>query len=72
MWDNIEWIGYLASILVVISFALKNIYHLRLVNTSGGIAFIVYGLLIDSIPVILTNVFIVLFNIYYLSKKEQP
>ena len=69
--NQIEYIGYLASFLVAISFILKNIVRLRIVNSMGGLVFIIYGVAIDSVPVIITNGFIVLINIYYLSKKNS-
>jgi uncharacterized protein with PQ loop repeat len=69
--NYIEYIGYLASLFVAISFTLKNINSLRIVNSIGCVAFIIYGLLIDSVPVMITNLFIVLFNIYYLWIKKQ-
>jgi hypothetical protein len=61
-----EWIGYLASFFVAISFFMKNIIKLRIVNSTGGVFFIGYGVLIDSWPVIITNAVIVGVNFYYL------
>lgn len=61
-----EWIGYLASFFVAISFFMKNIITLRIVNTVGCVVFIIYGVLIDSWPVIATNAIIVGVNVYYL------
>ena len=69
--NQIEYIGYLASFLVAISFTLKNIVKLRVINSMGGLVFIAYGVAIDSVPVIITNGIITLINIYYLSKKKQ-
>jgi uncharacterized protein with PQ loop repeat len=62
----VEWTGYLASFFVAISFLMKNILNLRIVNSLGCIFFIIYGILINSIPVILTNAVIVSVNFYYL------
>lgn len=64
--NSIEWIGYLASALAVISFSLKNVKQLRIVNTIAAIIFTYYGFLIASRPVIFTNVFIIAFNLYHL------
>ena len=69
--SQIEYLGYLASLLVAISFTLKNIKKLRIVNSVGCLVFVAYGFAIDSVPVILTNGLITLINIYYLSKKKQ-
>jgi len=67
LFSNTELVGYLASLLLIISFLMKNIRTLRLVNSLGCIAFIAYGFLLQtSWPIIITNAFIVGANIYYL------
>lgn len=67
IFSNTELVGYLASALLIISFLMKNIKTLRLINSFGCIAFIVYGFLLQtSWPIIITNTFIVGANIYYL------
>lgn len=68
-----EWIGYLASFFVGISFFMRNIVNLRYVNSIGCIIFIVYGFLLNSWPVIITNFVIVGVNFYYLFiNKRKP
>lgn len=62
----LEWIGYLASVLVAISLMLTSIVRLRIVNLIGSATFAVYGFLIGSLPVGFMNLFIVFVNIYYL------
>lgn len=65
-----EIIGYTASLLVLVSFLMKNVRKLRIINTIGCTVFIIYGILLGwSIPIILTNGAIVLINGYYLVKK---
>lgn len=68
-----EWIGYLASFFVLLSFLMRNITTLRYVNSVGCLFFVAYGILLSSWPIIITNVAIVLVNIYYLfiNKKEH-
>ncbi len=66
-----EYIGYLASLLVLVSFLMKNMTHLRLVNTLGCLVFIAYGALLPSIPIIITNAAIVLINSFYLLKIRK-
>jgi len=61
-----ELIGYLASLFVLLSFLMRNITTLRYVNSIGCLFFVAYGALLDSWPVIITNVAIVLVNVYYL------
>jgi len=67
LFSSTELVGYLASLLLIISFLMKNIKTLRLINSLGCIAFIVYGFLLQiSWPIIITNAFIVGANVYYL------
>lgn len=62
-----EMIGYLASLLLIVSFLMKNIKTLRLINSLGCFAFIIYGFLLQtSWPIIITNTFILAANVYYL------
>ncbi len=63
-----ELIGYLASVLVAVSLMMSKIVKLRIINMLGAIIFVIYGILINSIPVAGVNAFIVLVNIYYLGK----
>jgi len=64
-----EWIGYLASLVLIISFLMKNISTLRIINSIGALLFVVYGImLVTSWPIIITNTFILGVNIFYLLK----
>ena len=64
-----EWVGYLASLVLMISFLMKNINTLRIINSIGAVLFVVYGiLLVTSWPIIISNTFILGVNIYYLAK----
>ncbi len=65
---SVEWIGYIASVLIFISLLSSSILKLRVINLVGSSIFAVYGFLIHSIPTGLMNVLIVLVNIYYLVK----
>lgn len=69
----IEWIGYIAAALVVISFLVSsNIRTVRLINMFGAIAFLVYGILLNmNLPIIIPNAFIALIQVYYLFIKKE-
>jgi len=69
--DYIEWIGYLAMVLLMISFSLKDIKKLRIWNSFGCGVFIIYGVFLNQPPIIFTNVFILLVNLYYLFIKKK-
>ncbi|MDF2500092.1 MAG: hypothetical protein K0Q77_806 [Anaerosporomusa subterranea] len=66
----VECLGYLASVLVAISFLMKSMNRLRFVNMVGSICFVVYAVAIDAIPVALINLFTVCINVYYLTQKN--
>ncbi len=63
-------IGYIGSVVVLVSFMMKDMTKLRWTNIAGCSIFIVYGVLLGSFPIILTNSAIVLVNFYYLFRKE--
>ncbi len=70
----IEMVGYLGSMLVVVSMLMSSVIKLRVINTIGSGIFCVYALIIHSYPTALMNLFLVAINVYNLvklSKKEQ-
>lgn len=67
-----EFVGYLASLVLMVSFLMKNIITLRIINSIGAILFVVYGfMLATSWPIIISNAFILGVNIYYLTKHYR-
>ncbi len=64
----LEWIGYLASALVLISLLMSSIIKLRWINLTGSLVFAVYGFCIGALPVGISNLIIMCINIYYLVK----
>ncbi|WP_196885317.1 uroporphyrinogen decarboxylase [Aureivirga sp. CE67] len=68
----VEMVGYLASVLLIIAFTLKNIRSLRIVNTLGCFTFMIYGVMLDiAWPIVITNAFIFITNLYYLFLKKR-
>ena len=66
-----EWVGYTASLVLIISFMMKKVSTLRVINSIGAILFIIYGILLEMAwPIIITNAFILLVNCYYLFFKK--
>ncbi len=63
-----ELVGYLASSLVVLSLVMASVLRLRIIGFIGATVFATYGLLIGSIPVIVTNVAIILVHGYHLTR----
>ena len=70
----LEWIGYVASVIIAISLAMTSIVKFRWVNLIGATTFSIYGFMIGALPVGFLNGFITLIDIYFLytiySKKE--
>ena len=65
-------VGYLASIILLVSFLMKDIRTLRIINSIGCLLFVVYGVLLNfSIPIIITNAAISCINGYYLLKTTK-
>ena len=61
-----DWCGIVAGVLILISFAFKNINTIRIVNVLASIVFVIYGVLIDGIPLIITNSLLIIINVFYL------
>ena len=67
----IEVVGYLGSALVVTSLLMTRILRLRVISLMGAAAFLAYGVLIGSVPIIITNIVIVIINVTYLWRATQ-
>lgn len=67
----IEMIGYLGSILVVVSILMTSIVKLRIVNMLGSSISMVYALMIQSYPIAFMNLCLVIINIYNLMKLRK-
>ena len=66
--DVFELLGYTASALVLISLAMNSLARLRCFSLVGAACFLVYGALIDAIPIIIVNAGIVIINISHLTR----
>lgn len=61
-----EIIGYTASALIIASLAMRSILKLRLIGLLGSIGFTLYGYLIGSWPIVMTNLIIVIIHLHFL------
>lgn len=62
----IEMIGYISSILVLVSFLMSSVVKLRVINSIGAFTFAIYAMIIQSYPTAIMNFCLVAINIYYL------
>ena len=70
--DWVEWLGYLASLVILISLTMTSIVKLRWINLVGSILFTIFAYLIDSTPTIFMNIGIICINLYFLYKIYSP
>jgi hypothetical protein len=67
--EGTELLGYAASLIVVLALTMTSVVRLRVLSLCGSITFFVYGLLIDSVPIMLTNASIATINVWFLRKE---
>ncbi|MDO5616011.1 MAG: uroporphyrinogen decarboxylase [Cruoricaptor ignavus] len=67
-----NYIGYAASVFIVLSFVLKDLKKIRLVNLIGCICFVIYGFFGEQVlwPIIIPNAILCFIQIYHLLKKN--
>ena len=58
--------GYIAFIFLAISLLVNNDIKFRWINSMGGLCFVVYGIMINAFPIILTNAVLFSINIFFL------
>jgi len=63
-----DWVGYLASVLVAISITIKGGIYFRILNMAGSICFLVYAVILNSIPVMIINVYGIGINLFHIIK----
>lgn len=67
-----EIVGYIAMALLLMSFLMKDVKKLRLINSVACAFFVAYGfLLVTSWPIIISNSAIIGINIYYLLIRKN-
>ena len=67
----IEALGYVATAVVVGSFAIQDVRRLRMANTIGSLLWIVYGFLKQDSPIIFVNISIALMHTYWFIKNRN-
>jgi len=70
--ETAAYIGYSASLFIVLSFILKDVRKIRIVNMIGCICFVIYGIFNGMLwPVIIPNGLICFIQIYYLVSDKN-
>ena len=63
-----EWLGLVASTIVLVSFLMTNQIKTRMINMVGCIAFVVYGLLLPSYSTAIMNGGVFIVHVVFLIK----
>ena len=64
----IEMMGYVASVMVLISLLMSSVIKLRIINSLGALVYVIYALIIGSYPTALLNAGLIIVNVYFLIK----
>ena len=66
-----EVLGYLGTILVVVSMLMTSIVKLRVINIVGNIFSGIYAFYTNSIPILLMNIALLVINVYNLIQLKK-
>lgn len=68
---NPEVLGLAASVLILLSIAVRGEKRIRQLNIVGSALFVIYGIIIHSYSIILLDACGVVINIYHLHKIKK-
>jgi hypothetical protein len=67
----IDVLGWIATAVVVGSFAIQDVRKLRMINMIGSMLWIAYGFLKQDNPIIFVNISIILMHTYWFIKNRK-
>jgi len=67
----LEVSAYIAMLIVLVSFTMKDMVKLRILNSIACAIFVVYGIAHDTMPIVVMNISVILINVYYLIKTKR-
>jgi hypothetical protein len=62
----IEFLGYIGMIIVLVSFTMRNMLRLRILNSIACGIFVFYGIMHGTVPIVIMNILVILINLYYI------
>jgi membrane protein implicated in regulation of membrane protease activity len=66
--EYMEIMAYCASVIILISFIVKDVILLRLLNTIGCVLFLIYSIHHGRIPLVFLNFMVIVVNLIYIYK----
>lgn len=67
---NVEFLGILATLFVLMSFLMRKVETIRIINIIGAVLFVIYGICINSLSTWLLNAVLVIIHTVYLIKYK--
>ena len=67
----IDVLGWIATAVVVGSFAIQDVRKLRIINMISSILWIAYGFLKQDNPIIFVNISIIIMHTYWFIKNRK-
>lgn len=65
-----EIIGLWGTLFVLLSFLMKDLKKVRIVNIIGAVLFVVYGVLINAYSTWILNGVLIIIHIFFLTKRK--
>lgn len=69
---NWEFVGIAGTLFVLLSFIMTDIRKVRIINSIGGVLFVIYGIAIGAFSTWLLNGIVIIVNIIQLLKVRKP
>ncbi len=66
----IETLGWIATAGTLLSFAVKDMWKLRLINGLASILWVIYGILKIDNPIIVINTSVIIMHLYWFCKNH--
>ena len=67
----IDILGWVATGAVVVSFTVKDMWQLRVVNSIGALLWIIYGGLKQDYPIVVVNAMILIAHFIWFDRKRK-
>tara|TARA_R100001015_G_C4634704_1_gene201803 strand:+ start:1762 stop:1977 length:216 start_codon:yes stop_codon:yes gene_type:complete len=67
----LDYLGYIASGIILLSMLMKDMKKFRIVNTVACLLFVVYATIREDYPVVFLNATVVLINILFLIRSDK-
>ena len=67
---RLSWIGWVATAAFASSYLFKHLVTLRKVQAGAAVLWVIYGLMINALPVVVANLLVALMALSSLNRRE--